>query len=266
MIRGLYTAASGMLARNMQQDAIANNLANVNTSGYKRDQAVFREFPNFLKHRLNDDVLLTQHGHIDFQPPIGLLGTGTTVDDIFTHFEQGQLMKTENTFDLALWGDGFFSVMTPEGERYTRSGNFTVNAEGELVTMQGYNVLDANNNPVKVLFNNIAITEDGTLFAMSEINNEAIAKLKIVSFADNKGLKKIGDSLFDITEYSGEAQLSGLPQVEVKQGYIERSNVNIVTEMVNMIEVQRSYEANQKVILNHDALLGKAVNEVGRLQ
>jgi flagellar basal-body rod protein FlgF len=264
MIRGLYSAASGMLARDMQQGAIANNLANVNTSGYKKDQAVFREFPKFLKHRLNDDILLTQHGHIDFQPPVGLVGTGTTVDDIFTHFEQGQLMKTENTFDLALWGDGFFSVMTPDGERYTRSGNFTINSEGELATMEGYNVLDVNGNAITVGFNDVAVGGDGTLYSMTSDANTPFSQLKIVGFEDNRGLKKIGDNLFTTTEHSGEAELTGQPTVEVKQGYIERSNVNIVTEMVSMIEVQRAYEANQKVIQNHDALLGKAVNEVGR--
>lgn len=265
MLRGLYTAASGMLARDMQQDAIANNLANVNTTGYKRDQAVFRDFPTFLKHRMNDDVLVTQHGHIDFQPAIGLLGTGTTVDDIFTHFEQGQLQQTDNTFDLALWGDGFFAVQTDNGEKYTRNGNFTLNSEGELVTMQGYNVLDVNGNPINILFNDVAFAPDGTVIAVSQDSNDPITNIKIVQFDDNRGLKKIGENLFVETEYSGEPVLAGTPQVEVRQGYVERSNVNIVTEMVQMIEVQRAYEANQKVILNHDNLLGKAVNEVGRI-
>ncbi|HOK41589.1 MAG TPA: flagellar basal-body rod protein FlgF [bacterium] len=264
MVRGLYTAASGMLARDGQINVIANNLANVNTTGFKRDETIFREFPKYLQQRLNDDVMLTDKGLIDFMPPVGLLGTGVTVDEIFTEFQQGDLYETGNKCDAALWGDGFFAIQTPTGERYTRNGNFTLNQNGELVTMQGYKVLDINNQPINVAYQDFTITPDGSVYIRQDTANTYLTKLKIVQFENKRALKKIGENFYEPTEYSGAMSLSP-KDVEVRQSYVEKANVNIVKEMVLMIEVNRAYELNHRLIRNYDELAGKAVNEVGRL-
>lgn len=263
MIRGIYTAASGMLARDGEINVISNNLANVNTTGFKRDETVFREFPKYLQHRLNDEMMITEQGLIDFQPPVGKLGTGTTVDAIFTQFKQGELFQTDNSCDVALWGDGYFAVQTPNGERYTRNGNFSLNNDGELVTLQGFKVLDTNNQPVKLNLSDFTISSDGTIYKKNYSANEIIDKLKIVKFKENQGLRKEGDNLYTTSEYCGNPEPA--IDVQVKQGYVEKANVNVVKEMVLMIEVQRAYELNQRVIRNYDELASKVMSDVGRL-
>ncbi len=265
MIRGLYTSASGMLAKQQQMNVVANNLANVNTAGYKRDQTVFREFPKYWQHRLNDDVMLTTKGLIDFAPPVGKLGTGVTVDAIFTQFEQGSLARTDNKFDLGLFGDGFLAVQTETGVKYTRAGNFTLNADGELVTMRGHNLLDENNQPIKTGFNDFAVTPDGSVYIKNTASNERLTKVQVVKFEDNRGLRKVGENFYVPTEHSGEPTSASGKDVVINQGYTERANLNIVTEMVRMIEVQRAYEANSKVLKTHDTLAGKAVNDLMRM-
>jgi flagellar basal-body rod protein FlgF len=280
VVRGLYTAASGMTAEMLRLDTVANNLANVDLNGFKRDTTIFKAFPQLLLRRMNDDVYTFPLGSIDATPVVGVLGTGVEVNEVYTVFEQGSLKQTENPFDLALEGQGFLSVATPEGERYTRNGAFVLNDQGYLVTTLGDHVL-GENGPVQLKKNNFVIDQDGVIwqngtFAGDERrlvsleeneweNLERVDRLKLVEFHRPRYLKKVGNSFWESTEESGLAQIAtGERRPKVRQGFLEGSNVNVVTEMVRMIEVNRAYEANQKSIQTEDGLLGRFVTDVMR--
>jgi flagellar basal-body rod protein FlgF len=142
MIRGLYTGASGMIAQMGRINVLSNNLANVDTTSYKRDTTIMKSFPEMLIHRINDDgVREIPIGSYDLMPVIGKMGTGVEINEVFTNFTQGSFRQTENDFDLALEGEGFFSVQTEDGERYTRNGSFLIDRDGYLVTKDGFRVL-----------------------------------------------------------------------------------------------------------------------------
>jgi len=281
MVRGLYTGASGMTAVQHQLDAVSNNLANVDVSGYKRDVSAFKAFPDLLIRRMNDDGLYRfPLGSSDMAPVVGKVGMGVEYNETYTVFEQGSLKQTENPFDLALEDKGFFTVQTPQGERYTRNGSFTLGPEGLLVTKDGFPVL-GENGPISLKLNNFTVDEQGRIFhnldyaddptrlvSMRENeweNTELLDTLKIVRFPRDRFLKKVGNSFWENSLESGDPftmEFGSRPKVQ--QGFLEGSNVNPVTEMVRMIEVNRSYEANQKTIQTQNELLGKLVNEVAR--
>lgn len=280
MVRGLYTGASGMIAQMGRIDALSNNLANVNTPSYKRDTPILKAFPEMLMRRINDDGVRTiPPGSYDLMPVIGKLGTGVEVNEVYTRFTQGAFKQTQNDFDLALEGEGFFSVQTDEGERYTRNGSFLIDKEGFLVTKDGYKVL-GENGPIQIKKNNFMVDEDGNVFENSEYSNDPMRlvsmeenewnqtvlldRLKVVNFPKLRYVKKVGESIYRETEYSEKAYIIENERPKVRQGFLEASNVNPVIEMVNLIEVHRNYEANQKIIQAHDAALGKVINEVGR--
>ncbi len=282
MIRGLYTGASGMVVQMHRLDTIANNLANVDLNGYKRDTAINKAFPEILIRRMNDDgMFVFPLGSIDTTPIVGKLGTGAELNEVFTVFTQGSLKQTENPFDLALEGEGFISVLLPDGERYTRNGSFLINDEGYLVTKHGEFVL-GENGPIQAKKNNFVIDQDGVVYQNATYsgderrlvsleeneweNLERVDRLKIVEFKRPRYLKKIGNSFWKDTEESGPAEIAaGDRRPKVRQGFLESSNVNVVTEMVRMIEVQRTYEANQKMIQTQDNLLGRLINEALRV-
>ncbi|AYE36622.1 flagellar basal-body rod protein FlgF [Borrelia turcica IST7] len=281
MVRGIYTAASGMMAQRHRLDVIANNLANVDLTGYKKDLSVQKAFPEMLIRRLNDDGLYKfPTGYLETAPVVGKLGTGVEENEIHTSFEQGPLKITGNPLDMALTGEGFFVVQTPEGERYTRNGSFTLGKEGILVTKDGYPVI-GEKGYIHLKDNNFKITDQGQIFhnatfennpkrLVSEYENswenyELLDNLKIVNFEKTRFLKKQGNSLWNSTEISGEAKDIALglrPKIEVSA--LEGSNVNAINEMVSIIEVNRAYEANQKTIQTEDSLLGKLINEIGK--
>jgi flagellar basal-body rod protein FlgF len=262
MIRGLYIAASSAISENKRIDVIANNIANVNTSGFKKDTLITESFPDVLMKRIGS----TDYRDIVAKAPIaskigyiGKMNHGVRVDEVYTNFEQGSISPSGNPLDLALQGKGFFTVETPGGERYTRSGEFTLDSEGYITTKEGYEI-QGQNGPIQVEGKNININEDGQVFS----DGNEIDTLKLVDFNDYKLLKKEGDGLF--TDASGDgANMKESVGLLVQQGYVEGSNVNSVKMMVEMITMLRSYEANQKVIKTHDELLGKSVNEVGRV-
>jgi len=266
MIKGLYTGAIGMLAQWTNLDVVANNLANVDTSGYKRDETIFMPFHKILIHRLYDNYILTQQGLRDKRPPVGLLGTGVGIDDIATLYSQGPIQKTDNQFDLAISGKGFFTIEGPNKKIfYTRNGTFTLDAEGYLVTKDGYKVLGLKGY-IQLKQKNFQIQENGMVLISTTPDwksPQEIDLLKIVDFKNKRGLKKVGDTLFEATEYAGEAEIISPPKI--LQGYLEKSNVNPVEEMVKMIEIQRSYEINQRVVSSFDDTLRTAVTEVGRV-
>jgi flagellar basal-body rod protein FlgG len=261
MIRGLYIAASAAISETKRIDVISNNIANVNTSGFKKDTMITESFPNILMKRIG----ATDYRDIAARAPItskigyiGKMNNGVRVDEVFTNFEQGSISTSGNPLDVALQGKGFFSVETPNGERYTRSGEFTLDSEGFITTKEGYKV-QGQNGPIQVDGENIIINEDGQVFS----DGIEIDALKLVDFNDYALLKKEGDALYiDLSGGAGNMKESeGL----VLQGSFEASNVNSVKMMVEMITMLRSYEANQKVIKTHDELLGKSVNEIGRV-
>ncbi|MBP2645293.1 MAG: flgG 2 [Firmicutes bacterium] len=253
MIRGIYAAASGMVAEDIRNDAISNNLANANTAGYKKNIAVNKDFRSMLISRIHDKPS---------DPSIGSTGAGTVVDEIVTIQSAGIMRQTGNPLDVAIEGKGFFAVETPNGIRYTRNGSFSRNAQGELVTFDGYRVL-GENGPIRLgKAATVTIGEDGRVLVQVSGRAESEAgKLRIVSFADEKQLTQEGSSLFAASQAGGNAA----GNVLVHQGMLELSNVNVVSEMVNLISGYRSYEINSKMVQAEDQILDKAVNEVGRI-
>ncbi|MCL2832939.1 MAG: flagellar basal-body rod protein FlgF [Treponema sp.] len=282
MIRGWYTAASGMRAQQWRLDAVANNLANVDTDGYKRDQTAFKAFPELLLRRMNDDGVY-QHpfGSADVAPIVGKLGTGVELNELYTSFEQGSFKESGSDFDLALDGSGFFTVGTPWGERYTRNGSFILGKEGYLETKEGYPVL-GENGPIKVQANNFKVDKDGGVWINAEYADDPqtmisredntwgqavlLDKLKVVDFDKERYLQKQGSSLYQNNDTSGPAMIMDEGQrPRVLQGFTEAANVEPVREMVQMIDVNRAYEANQKVIQTHDSMLGVLINQVAKV-
>jgi flagellar basal-body rod protein FlgG len=279
MLRGMFTGASGMLAMDYRMDTVANNLANADLIGYKRDVAVEKAFPSMLLRRMKDDgVYAMPIGSTDVGPLVGKLGTGVEHNEVYTVFEQGSMKSTGNPFDLALEGNGFFVIDTPEGERYTRNGSFILGKEGYLLTKDGYYVM-GENGPISLKKNNFKVDEDGNIYINAKYKEdplrlvsmeenmweqyEKLDRLKLVEFEDSRYLKKVGNSFWKSTEFSGEAEIIGKGQrPRVIEQFLETANVNPVTEMVKMIEINRAYEANQKTIQTHDALTDKLINDI----
>jgi flagellar basal-body rod protein FlgF len=271
-----------MNAQQIRLDAISNNLANVDTDGYKRDEAVHKSFASLLLRRMGDDGMrLNPFGSSDEAPVVGKLGTGVETNELFTEFEQGSLKSTGNDYDFALDGEGFFAVQTPNGERYSRSGSFVLGKEGMLETKEGYPVL-GENGPIEIKANNFKVDKDGNVFVNMKYQNDPyklvgtdendwsdtrkIDTLKLVGFPNDRFIAKQGNSLWRSTEESGDAAIMAKGErPKVVQGYVEASNVNPVTEMVRMIEVNRAYEANQKTIQTEDTMLGKLINETAKV-
>ncbi|MDR3237534.1 MAG: flagellar hook-basal body protein, partial [Spirochaetia bacterium] len=231
-----------------------------------------------LIRRINESGLgITPLGSYDSMPIVGKLGTGVEVNEVYTQFVQGSLQRTENNFDLALEGQGFFTVLTERGERFTRDGSFTINQDGVLMTHNGEPVM-GENGIIRLQTNNFIVNQQGEVVVNGRLsldphdmvnldNNEweepiVIDRLKIVDFENRREIKKEGDSKYVDTQYSGPPMST--ETVKVRQGFLEKSNVNIVREMVDMIEVQRGYEANQKSVQTADQTLGRLINDVGR--
>lgn len=276
MIRGIYTSSAGMLCESIRQDMVANNLANVDTVGFKQDTGIFKELPTMAVRRVNDGTLYPPRPFYKF-PRIGELGTGVILDETFTNFKAGKMEYTGNEFDLALEDEkDFFVVETEKGIRFTRNGVLTLNNEGFLTTMNGDYVL-AEREPVNEENKTNILNEDGTPGSNLEriqiaqgqkavIDEEGrvvvdgAAQFRIVRgmAADRKAFRKEGDNNF-VRAYGEVTRAEG----NVKSGYVEKPNFSLVEEMVRMIEVSRAYEANSKVIQSHDGLLDKAVNSVG---
>ena len=295
MIRGLYTAASGLKALENRMDIVANNLANVDLTGYKRDMAINKSFPEMLIRRSHDTgVFKLPIGSMDTSPIVGKLGTGVEHNETFTAFEQGSLKQTENDFDLALANNqsdramGFFVIETPYGERYTRNGSFILGKEGYLVTKDGYRVM-GENGPIQTKLHNFRVDSEGVVWHNAAYNkedptqltsqkdndwsqNEVLDRLKIVHFFDmmdqpaERYLEKQGNSMWKATELSGPAVIlePGSQRPQVLQGFLETSAVNAITEMVNMISINRAYEACQKVVQSQDTMTEQSVSRVLR--
>ena len=265
MLRGLYTAASGMITETYRTDTISNNLANIDTTGYKKDTLVNEEFAPILLRRINDsaggsDVTSFKGFSTGAQAPVvGRLGRGSLVSEVATSMAQGSVRKTDNPLDLALSGPGYFVVNTAQGQRYTRNGTFTRSARGQMIDGDGHAVLDVNNRPITLPENTaVRISEDGRIFS----GQDEIAQLRLVNFTDRRALEKEGSSLYRIRTNAQPQPATG---ASVMQGALEASNVNSVSEMVALITNYRTYEADSKALMSQDAILEKAVTEVGKV-
>lgn len=245
MLRGIYTSASGLTAVQKESDVVANNLANVNTVGFKKAEVVKKSFAKTLLACVDYQKEFTASP----KKLIGNLGKGVKVDDITTYHQQGSIRNTGRDLDIALIGSGYLIAQDQEGrELYTRNGSLSVNKQGELVNDNGDLIL-GQNGAIKIDVQNITINDQGQIYA----DGEYLDKFKLVSIENPR---KIGNHL-----YTGSNPQTH-QDIEIKQGYLEDSNVNPVDEMVKMINIHRSYEANQKMIQTYDTTLGKAVNEI----
>lgn len=254
MLKGLYTAAMGMNVQSKRMDVISNDLANAGTTGYKKDVVTVSSFKDEYLKRLDDS-----QNFISNEGTIGKITYGAMVDEIYTNFQQGAIAATGDDTNIAIQGDGFFVVQTPNGTAYTRDGSFLVNGEGDLVTSEGYQVM-GQDGPISFgedFFTNggkIVVQSNGTIY----LGNEYVDTIDIASFEDKRTLTKLDDNLY--TSNGNRSEFTG----SLIQGYLEVSNVNTVDAMVDMINVARAYEANQKVIQTMDTVLGKVVNDLGR--
>lgn len=266
MVRSLWSAATGMNAQQANVDTIANNLANVNTTGYKTEVA---EFKSLLYQNLQTKTTTANGEH---KPVSAQVGLGVRNSAITSIFRQGSMLESASTSSFAINGDGFFRVRGEDGNTYyTRNGNFSWNTDlgsVTLTTTDGLPVLDANGNkisfPASYMTSNITISSDGEICYPDEQNNASSTGIKIglVQFQNPAGLEKLDSSLYAATAASGtainESTMGGINKSTIMQGYLEGSNVQVADEMVNMIVAQRAYEMNSKVITTTDEMMGIA--------
>ncbi len=237
MLQGIQTSASGMLPRVTKQEILANNLANLETPGYKRDRVAFRR-------------------ELDAQISAAASeGQDVAGEQVLVDFSQGSLEKTGRPLDFALEGKGFFAVETANGIRYTRAGNFSIDADGYLVTPLGDRVL-GEGGPIQLGNEEVRVAKDGEIWQ----GDVAVDRLRLVEFNDLTKLAKEGHNLFRLTDPS-ERELPA-ENTRVLQGYLEGSNVNPIEEMVEMMLVYRNFEAEQKSVQVQDETLGKAINDL----
>ncbi|MBR7118370.1 MAG: flagellar basal-body rod protein FlgG [Helicobacteraceae bacterium] len=254
MIRALHTAATGMIGMQTQVDTTSNNIANVNTIGYKKQRA---EFADLFYQTMQYAGTSTSETTI---APTGIeLGLGVRPLAIAKHFSQGNPKETENNLDIAIMGRGFFQIEMPDGTiAYTRSGGFKLDNEGNIVTSEGYRLVPNITIPEDATQINIGI--DGTVSVLQSNSTElnTIGQIETTIFINPAGLHSLGDNLYINTNASGEP-INGIPGNEgfgmLRQGFIEMSNVKLVEEMTDLITGQRAYEANSKTIQTADSML-----------
>ncbi len=258
MLRGLYTAHTGLRNEQNRMDILTNNLANASTVGYKKEGSTSQAFRDVLAVKVKDSSVGL--GNVQ---PIGFNRLGVKIGENYTDYSQGSFRVTDNTYDLALSGSGFFALeyTNSAGEtstKYTRAGDFTLTQEGYLVNNDGMYVLDTQNRRIQLnTLVDSTIDETGTIYQ----EGEAVAQIQVADFEDYDYLEKYGDTFFQPKE--GASLIDGT--AEVKSGVLEMSNMSVVTEMVNMISVTRAYETNQKIVQTYDESLDIAVNQLGRL-
>lgn len=259
-MQALRTAATGMSAQQLNVEVISNNIANMNTVGFKKQRA---EFQDLLYHSIERAGAMAAEGAI---VPAGVqIGGGVKAGSVYRITEQGAVTQTGNPYDLAIEGRGFFQVLMPSGETaYTRAGNLSLNADGQLVTEDGYAIQPAINVPDDAT--SISVSKTGQVQALraGQAEAEVVGQIELATFVNEAGLNAIGDNLLMETAASGPANV-GAPGAagfgNLLQGYTEASNVDAVTEITALIVAQRAYEMNSKVISAADEML-QAANSV----
>lgn len=257
MLRGLYTAWTGMVNEQKRLDVISNNMANADSVGYKDERVTSQAFDQVLSIKIRDG---SQAYHNE---AIGHLSLGAKIGEVYTDYTQGSIRQTHGTYDMALSGSGFFTVNVVDKAGntrtcYTRNGQFTLTKDGLLVDSEG-NAVQGEGGDIVIdpSSRNVSISRTGQVFA----DGQLIDTLKITDFEDYNYLSKYGDTMYEALSGATEKDATA----EILQGYTEQSNVQVVKEMVDMITVTRAYEANQKIIHSYDSMLDRAVNQVGRL-
>jgi flagellar basal-body rod protein FlgG len=280
LVKNIWVPLSGQVAQQLKVETIANNVANANTVGFKKDQLVFKEHLTALTKGVDDiDIPRKEFSPADFYHTQGAENAMVAVDGSFTVHEQGQLIPTNNQLDIALKGDGFVEVLTPTGVRFTRKGNLTLNKDSELVTEQGFKVLSAleidaaklrepasigsvptpEQRVIRVPSNNqVTFSQEGEIFS----RNGVISKLSVVEFNDKHALKKEGNSLYISPDETNIVRTN--IKTSVHQGFLEGSNVNAIEEMSELIKAHRHFESIQKAINTYDSISNKAANEIGK--
>ena len=260
MLRSLWTAASGMTGQQYNVDTIANNLANVNTVGYKQQRAEFEDLLYITTKKAG-----TPATEITNVPTPTQIGHGTRVASTQRLFTQGSLKQTEIKTDFGLDGEGFFRVLLRDGSfGYTRNGEFKIDSNNQLVTNQGFRVLPELVMPENYLKDSLSVDENGraSIKTFEGVNVE-LGQMQVHRFVNPAGLNATGENIYKVSAASGEA-IGGFPGAEgfggIHQGFVETSNVEIAKEMVNMIVAQRAYEMNSKAIQTSDTMLGIANN------
>lgn len=258
MLKGLYTAYTGMINEQHRMDTMTNNLANANTVGFKKEGATSQSFDSVLAVKIKDESIGLQN-----VKRLGYNNPGVKIGENYTDYTQGSFRVTDNTYDLALAGEGFFVIefTNKAGETstmYTRAGQFTLNRDGYLVTEDGDYVLDTQNRRIQLnTLIDSKIRSDGTISQ----NGVDVARIQVADFEDYNYLEKYGETYYRPIE--GATRING--DAEIKSGYLEMANVQIVSEMVNLISITRAYESNQKIIQTYDSSLEIAVSQLGKL-
>ena len=251
MVKGLYTAYSGLTVQQKRLDVVSNNLANATTTAYKKEGLTTQAFKDVYAIKVKDETV----GYVDQN--IGMLNLGAKVGESFRSWDQGSIQNTGNTFDMALSGSGLFSISFTNkagvtSTLYTRDGSFQMNKEGYLVTKDGDYVL-GENGPIQLPteFTEFAVEQTGELY----VDGIFIDKLAIVDFENYDYVEAYGENLYRAVDGATFVE----PTATVNQGYLEASNINVVTEMVDMISIARNFESNQKVMNTIDDMLGRMV-------
>ncbi|MCI9322393.1 MAG: flagellar hook-basal body protein [Lachnospiraceae bacterium] len=259
MLRGLYTAHTGLRNEQNRMDILTNNLANASTVGFKKEGSTSQPFREVLAVKIKDSSV-----GLGTVQPIGHSRLGVKIGENYTDYTQGSFRITDNTYDLALAGSGFFALeyTDSQGEtstKYTRAGNFTLTQEGYLVNNDGMYVLDTQNRRIQLdTLKDAAIDSIGSIIQ----DGRQVARIQVTDFEDYDYLEKFGDTFFQPVE--GATPMEG--SAEVKSGVLEMSNMSVISEMVNMIAVTRAYESNQKIMQTYDESLGIAVSQLGKVQ
>lgn len=250
MSGSMYLAASGAILQQLRLEILANNVANINTPGYKEDIPIFRLQDNLEESNFDKNIQVNNRRQkiIPYAPPFGSR----------TDFSSGPVQSTGNPLDFSLNGDGFFTIQSENGIFYTRQGHFKINEEGILVTQNGDPVL-GQGGEISIEGSVVTVGTDGSI----EVDGEVVDQFKIVRFEDLQNLQKIGNTLFAPAKKSGPEIELDAENTTISQGFVELSNVNPIRSMTDMIEAMRASEAYQKVIQSVDESMSKVINEVG---
>jgi flagellar basal-body rod protein FlgF len=280
MSKGLWPAVSGSIAQSERLDTVANNLANADTNGFKRDQVTFKAvMASAVDAAMKEEIPRKPYTEKDFHKLDGTQTAYVAIEGTYTDHSQGRARLTGNPLDVALEGKGFLEVLGPQGVRYTRHGSLKLSSEGMLVTTEGFPVLSPGGGPEaeggkpvpreELLARairldagkagKVTITTDGKIYQ----DRQQVGELSVVEFVDNKLLAKEGSSLFrnDLAANLSQEDRS----TTLHQGMVETSNVNSVAEMVDLLKASRLFEANEKVVKTYGDLEGRAVNDLGKL-
>jgi flagellar basal-body rod protein FlgF len=262
VMEGLYIAASGGTKQLKKLNILSNNIANINTQGFKRDMLIyeekrppFQQIPSAASDMRNLNSIQVSGSAVSY----------VQVTQSLTNFSQGSLIKTDNPLDMAIEGEGFFVLNTPLGIRYTRNGNFHLDGLGQLVDQQGNTVMTRSGEPVLIPIGSIGVTidQDGSIFGGAELDQEPLDQLKVVNFNNPQALIKEGEGLYKILDSTVKEIL--VNDAKILQGSTENSNANAIHEMTQMIETVRQLEAYQKIIQSIDEADDQSVNSLARV-